>query len=99
MQNLKVDCDPIDYMQIWSYSVCLKINEVEIREFLLFEIGDGIGSIDKHRKHMQMTIYLTDYLSKVIEDYLSNMKCEITKIISMDQPVNNLLIPPGFVQV
>lgn len=95
---LKVDYDPIDYLQIWSYSVCLNINGIKKREFELFEIGDGIGSIDKHRNHMQMTIYLTDYLSKVTADYLDIIKCEITKSISMDEPIDNLSIPSGFVQ-
>lgn len=96
--RLKVDYDPIDYMQIWSYSVCLNINGINKRKFELFEVGDGIGSIDRHRKHMQMTIYLTDYLSKVVEDYLNIMNCNITKMISMDKPIDNLLIPSGFIQ-
>lgn len=96
--KLEVDYDPIDYMQIWSYSVNLNINGINKRKYKLFEIGDGIGSIVRHRHHMQMIIYLTDYLSKVIEDYLSVMNCDLTKSISMDEPIDNLSIPFGFAQ-
>jgi len=94
--KLEVDYDPVDYIQIWSYSIYLDINSVNKKKFELFEIADGIGSIDRHTHHMQMIIYLTDYLSKVIEDYLNIMKCEVKKSISMDEPINNLSIPSGF---
>jgi len=96
--KLEVDYDPIDYMQIWSYSVCLNVGGINIRKFLLYEVGDGVGTIDRHRNHMQMTIFLTDYLSKVIDDYLSIIKCELMKSISMDEPISNLSIPSGFVK-
>lgn len=96
--TLEVEYDPIDYIQIWSYFVCLNIDGINKGKFELFEIGDGIGSIERHRNHMQMTIYLTDYLSNVIEGYLNILKCEVTKTISMDEPINSLSIPSGFVQ-
>lgn len=94
--NLTITEDPIDYMPIWSYSISLSIDAKVKKSFDFYEIGDGIGLKERHMHHMQMIIYLTDYLARFSEGYLQVINCKLTKSIRMDMSLEGLCIPSGF---
>jgi len=87
----------IDSFPIWIYAICVYRGEILAESIELFKVGDGMGNKHSQRLHMQMTIYLANYMAEILSFQLIHTVHKVTKEIKMDKEVAYLTIPEGFI--